>query len=162
MNRNMGITYKCGMMESSNLDWLSSTHSPLTSIWILNSLFSILLPQISFIQPQFSIFNFSSSILSQNYGKFDSKCLQNIVIPNQMSASAATSFFQVCQIPEILTLALSKLDCGTSFVNLYGGSSLVKVFLGSWTCVRISSEAKIRSKLSLMENLWETRDHIQD
>ena len=59
--------------------------------WIINALFSILLPQISFIQPQFSISNSSSCIVSQKCGKYDSKCPQNIRISFKMSAS----FFQV-------------------------------------------------------------------
>ena len=66
---------------------------------ILNALFSIRLPQISLIQPQFCIFGSSSSILSQKNGIFDSKSPQNSVISNKMSASAACtacSFFQVC------------------------------------------------------------------
>ena len=75
------------MMESSNLDSLSSIHSPSTSIWALIPLFSIFLPQIFFIKPQFSIVNQSSSILTQKYGIFDSKFPQNSVISYKMSAS---------------------------------------------------------------------------
>ena len=69
---------------------------------ILNLLFSILLPQISFIKPQSSNVNSSSSILTQKYTIFDSKCSQNGIISDKMSASAACaactacSFFQVC------------------------------------------------------------------
>ena len=85
-------------MESSNIDCLSSINSHLTSILNLNPLFSILLSQISLFQPQFSFFNSSSSILSQKYGIFDSKCPQNSVISDKMSTSAtctACSFFPV-------------------------------------------------------------------
>ena len=41
-----------------------------------HALFSIILPQISFIKPQFSILNSSTSSLGQKYGIFDSKCPQ--------------------------------------------------------------------------------------
>ena len=85
------------MMKSSNLGGLSSIHSPLSS-FILNASFSILVPQTSFIQPHFSIFISSSSILSQKNGILDSKSPQNCVISDNMSASAACtacSFFQV-------------------------------------------------------------------
>ena len=64
--------------------------------WILNTPLSILLPHISFIQPQFSIVTFSSTILTQKYRIFDSKCPQNSGISDNISASAAWSFFQVC------------------------------------------------------------------
>ena len=69
MNRNMWIKYWCGMIESSNLECLSSIQSPPSSFWILNPPFFILLPQISFIQPQFSIFNtfFPASVKSTGY-----------------------------------------------------------------------------------------------
>ena len=66
---------------------------------ILNALFCIHLPQLSLIQPPFSIFNSSSSIISRKNGIFDSKSPQNSVISDKMSASAACtacSFFQVC------------------------------------------------------------------
>ena len=42
INRKSFIKCLCGMLESSNLDWLSSIYSP-------NFKFSILLPQISFM-----------------------------------------------------------------------------------------------------------------
>ena len=63
--------------------------------WILINPFSILLAQISFIQPQFSIVNSSSSILTQKYWIFVSTCPQNSVISDKMSANAVCSFFQV-------------------------------------------------------------------
>ena len=51
--------------------------------WLLNPPFSILLPQIFFIKLQFSIVNSSSSILTQKYKIFDSKCPQNSVISDK-------------------------------------------------------------------------------
>ena len=48
--------------------------------WILSPPFSILIPQISFIKPQFYLVNYSSSILTQKYRIFDSKCPQNSMI----------------------------------------------------------------------------------
>ena len=65
---------------------------------MLNPQFTILLPKIPFIQPQLSIVNSSSPILTQKYRIFGSKCPQNSVISDKMSASAACttcSFFQV-------------------------------------------------------------------
>ena len=72
--------------------------------------FFSLKPQISFNnQPKclltnflFPVFNSSSSILCQNVRKFVSKCPQNSVILDKMSASVACtacSFFQVCPRP---------------------------------------------------------------
>ena len=46
-------------------------------------------------QPQFFIFNSTPTILNQKYRIFDSKCPQNSVISDKMSASATCSFFQV-------------------------------------------------------------------
>ena len=64
-----------------------------------NPHFSIILPKIHFIQPQFSISNSSFFILSKKHGIFGSKSPQNRVSSDKMSASAACtacSFFQVC------------------------------------------------------------------
>ena len=66
--------------------------------WILNAPFFIHLPQISFIQPQFSIVTFSTSILTRKCRIFDTRCPQNSMSFNKMFASAACttcSFFQV-------------------------------------------------------------------
>ena len=97
--RNMCIDCWCGLGKSSNLDYPSSMQRPPLSIW--NSKSSILhpLPQISFLQPQFSILNSSSFILRQKYGIFDWKYPQNSGNSNKMSASAACTaccIFQVC------------------------------------------------------------------
>ena len=56
---------------------------------ILNSKSSILLPQISFMQPKFPIFNYLFSILSKKNGIFCSKGPQNSAISDKMSASVA-------------------------------------------------------------------------
>ena len=95
-NRNVCIKCWCGMIKPSNLECLSSIHSPQSSI--SNSKSSILHPPTSnlFIQPHFSIFKSSFSILSQMYRIFGSKCPQNSVISDKMSVSTACSFFQVC------------------------------------------------------------------
>ena len=65
--------------------------------WILNPQCSIPLPKISFIQPQLSIVNSSSSIHTKKKQIFDSKCPQNSIISDKMFASAACSFFQICE-----------------------------------------------------------------
>ena len=78
------------------ISWLPSLY-PNPSIFNFQ-LKDLHLTKISFIQPQISIFNSSSSILNQKNGIFDSKSPQNSIISDKMSASAACtacSFFQV-------------------------------------------------------------------
>ena len=83
-------------------------HPQFTQFWIRNPQISSLQPQISFNKPQFLIFKPSSSILSQKWGIFDSKCPQNSGISNKMSAIAACtaySFFRsgcgVCGVCDV-------------------------------------------------------------
>ena len=83
------------MMESSNVDCLSSLHSNLTSI---------LKPKCSILNPPTSYLLYPASILHRHllflyFNRiFDSKCPQNTGISDKMSASAACTacnFFQV-------------------------------------------------------------------
>ena len=103
------------MIKSSNLYCLSSIQSLSTSI--LNPKSSILLPSTSnLLYPtQFSIVKSSSSIPTQKNKKFDSKCPQNSVISNKMSARAtctACTFFQVWTPIHLDTRMLGRRDNG--------------------------------------------------
>ena len=79
-----------------------------------NPLCSILLPQSSFIQPQYFIFSFSFSILSQNYGIFDSKCPQNSVI----SATTTTTTFSRSGMNWIECFIAWVTKCNISFAMI--------------------------------------------
>ena len=113
----MCIKCWCGMMESSNLDCLSSLHSHSTSI--LN-------PKCSILHPPTSNLFYPTSILHRHifflYPNriFYSKCPQNSGISDQMSASAACTtcnFFQVC-LEDTLIRWTSFFETSLHFLNI--------------------------------------------